>query len=71
VRVLTLDEIDKLDAELRPKYGPIVPFVAATGLRPAEWAALQRRDVDRRARVLSVRGTKTKRSRRAWFDPNV
>ena len=39
-------------------------FAAATGLRPAEWANLERRDVDRMRRVLTVRGTKTRGSRR-------
>jgi integrase len=49
-------------------------FAAATGLRPEEWIALERRDIDRQAGVLSVRRTvspgevvepgKTTRSRR-------
>jgi integrase len=64
VRVLTITEIDALDAELGRRYGPIVPFAAATGLRPSEWAHLERRDIDREGRVLTVRGTKTVRSRR-------
>ena len=41
-----------------------MPFAAATGLRPAEWARLERRDVDRLKRILTVRGTKTDGSRR-------
>ena len=41
-----------------------VRFAAATGLRPAEWASVERRDIDRVRRVLSVRGTKTQRSKR-------
>jgi integrase len=59
VRAYTLAELDALEAELGPDYGPFVPLVAATGARPLEAALLERRDVDRRRRVLAVRGTKT------------
>jgi integrase len=59
VRAFTPDELAALDAELDPAYAPLVPLAAATGLRPAEWAALTRADVDTRGRVLHVRGTKT------------
>jgi integrase len=64
VRVLTVAEVDALEVELGLKYGPIVAFAAATGLRPSEWVTLERRDIDRQARVVTVRGTKTARSRR-------
>jgi integrase len=57
IRAYTRDELDALAAELAPAYGPLPAFVAATGLRPEEWQALERRDVDRRARVLNVRRT--------------
>jgi integrase len=53
----TLDEVDAIAAELGPVYGPLVRFAAATGLRPQEWAGLERRDVDRTARIVSVRRT--------------
>ena len=64
VRAYTLAELDALDAELGPEYGPLVPLVAATGLRPLEAARLERRDVDRTRRLLTVRGQKTVGSRR-------
>lgn len=38
---------------------PFVLLVAATGARPLEAALLERRDVDRARRLLTVRGTKT------------
>ena len=62
IRVYTLAELDALDAELGVTFGPIVPFVAATGLRPQEWIQLARTDVDRGRRLLAVNGTKTARS---------
>lgn len=44
----------RLLLELGPADGPIVAFAAATGLRPQEWLALERRDVIRDRRVLRV-----------------
>ncbi len=67
-------ELNAVAVNLAPRYGPMVIFAAATGLRPAEWLALERRDVDREARVVYVRRsftkgrlkcTKTEASRRA------
>jgi integrase len=67
-------ELDAVAANLAPRYRPMVIFAAATGLRPAEWLALEWRDVDREARVVYVRRsftkgrlkcTKTEGSRRA------
>ncbi len=48
------EEIAAIAAELGPRFGPIVTFAAGTGLRPEEWLALERRDVDREARVATV-----------------
>jgi integrase len=64
VRAYTIAELDALEAELGPQYGPFVPLVAATGLRPLEAALLERREVDRTRKLLAVRGTKTAGSRR-------
>ena len=55
-------------------FGPIAIFGVETGLRPSEWMALERRDIDRKNKTVRVRrsvvdGTvkehgKTERSRR-------
>ena len=50
-------ELDALAAELSPEDAALVRFAAATGLRPEEWAALLRADVDRHARIVTVRRT--------------
>ena len=68
------DQIRAVAERLGPVSGPMVVFGAATGLRPAELAALEQRDVDRSAGVVyvrrqlvrsQVRPTKTRRSVRA------
>jgi integrase len=64
IRAYSPAELAALEEELDPAYAPIVPFAAATGLRPSEWAALQRPQVDRQRRLLQVPGTKTTGSRR-------
>ena len=74
VRAYTMEELDAIAEELVPAYRPLPAFAAATGLRPEEWQALERRDIDRSAAVLNVRRTvsggevvdlgKTTRSRR-------
>jgi integrase len=67
-------ELDAVAAELSPCYRPMVIFAADTGLRPAEWLALEWRDIDLTARVVYVhrsftkgrlKCTKTEASRRA------
>jgi integrase len=57
VRVFTPDELAALSAELSPAFAAVPAFVAATGLRPGEWAPLTRADVDRRAGILTVART--------------
>jgi hypothetical protein len=37
-------ELAAVAAKLGPRHGPMVLFAAATGLRPGEWIALERRD---------------------------
>ena len=74
VRVFSYLELEAIGAELSPQYQSLPSFAAATGLRPEEWQALERRDIDRRAGLLNVRQTvsnyelvelgKTSRSRR-------
>jgi integrase len=64
VRVFTRAELDAMALELSATYAPLPAFAAATGLRPEEWAGLERRDVDRRAGVVKVLRTVTGGKRR-------
>jgi integrase len=74
IRAYTLAELDALAVELSQPYQPLPAFAAATGLRPEEWLALERRDIDRRAGIVNIGRTvsdgvivelgKTSRSRR-------
>jgi integrase len=57
IRAYTLAELDALSAELSKPYQPLPSFAAASGLRPEEWAALERRDIDRRTGIVTVRRT--------------
>ncbi len=67
-------QIEAVAAQLRPEYGAMVIFAAATGLRPSELFGLEWRDLDRDAGVVYVRRafangrlkqTKTRLSNRA------
>jgi integrase len=62
VRELTRDEQDRLFAKLRPDLHPFVALALMTGLRRAELAALQWRQVDFDAAMIRVRqkGGKTR-----------
>jgi integrase len=62
VRVFTPAELTALCAELDTRGAAAIRFAADTGLRPSEWAHVERRDINRQKRILTVRGTKTKRS---------
>jgi integrase len=57
VQTFTLGELDLVADELSPTFRPVPVFAALTGLRPCEWVALERRDVDREAGVVTVRRT--------------
>ncbi len=57
VRAYTRAELDGIATELSTAYRSLPDFAAATGLRPEEWGALERRDIDRRGGVLNVRRT--------------
>jgi integrase len=47
VRAYSVQEVEAIAAELSPIYQPLPVFAAATGLRPEEWQALERRDINR------------------------
>ena len=49
------DDVEAVATRLRGGLGPMVIFAAATGLRPGEWVALERRDLDTESRVAYVR----------------
>jgi integrase len=57
VPTFTLAELEAIGDELAAPFQPLPIFAALTGLRPCEWTALERRDVDRRAGVVTVRRT--------------
>src|SRR6266487_4138537 len=48
-------ELEAIAAAIGLRYGPMILCAAATGLRPAEWIALEKRDLDREERVVYVR----------------
>ena len=55
IRPLTVEELGRVVGELGDAaHGPLVNFAAETGLRPCEWLALERRDVDRAGRLMYV-----------------
>jgi integrase len=53
-------ELEALAVAIGLRYGPMILFAAATGLRPAEWIALEKRDVNRKERVVYVRRSFTR-----------
>lgn len=51
----SLADVDAVDVELGDRFGGVAVFGVETGLRPEEWIALERRDLDRQAQVVRVR----------------
>lgn len=49
------EDLRLLARALGPRYGPMILFAAATGLRPGEWTALEHRDIDLIAGVVLVK----------------
>jgi integrase len=54
IQPLTPDQLDAICSELAPADAAIVTFAAETGLRTNEWAALERRDIDRTNPAVAV-----------------
>ncbi len=48
------EEVFAVADELDPRYRAIPIFAVGTGLRPEEWLALERSDIDREARLVRV-----------------
>jgi integrase len=51
----SIEQLEAVGAELGHPFRPLPVFVGLTGLRPEEWLALERGDVDRAAGVVHVR----------------
>jgi len=62
IRAFTRVELDAIVTELSPAHAPLPTFAAATGLRPEEWQALERRYIDRGA-GCSPCGARSRRDR--------
>jgi integrase len=54
MKIFSWHELQLVAAELRPAHRAIPIFAAGTGLRPEEWIAIERRDLDRQRRVVNV-----------------
>jgi integrase len=54
LRPFAPEQIDALAVELGAVYGLLVVVAVETGLRPEEWVALERRDIDKSGQALTV-----------------
>jgi integrase len=55
VQAFSVDEVEAIAIELGPTLGAAIVFAAWTGMRPEEWIALERGDIDRPARTARIR----------------
>lgn len=51
----TIDDLEAIGEELSGPFAQLPVVAALTGLRPEEWMALERRDIDRQAGIVHVR----------------
>src|SRR5262249_11568797 len=68
-RIIVFDSWVQADAvaALCGSWGPLVTVAIDTGMRPGELQALEWSDVDLRAGTVTIRGTKTEKSRRLVY----
>ena len=57
MQTVSPDDVERIAVELGPTYGPVIRFAAATGMRPEEWIAIERQDIDRACSVVRVART--------------
>jgi hypothetical protein len=59
------EQVDMLEADLGD-WGPLAILAVGTGMVQQEWTALERRDIDLRDRVVTVRRFVVNRRSRSW-----
>jgi integrase len=62
----TVGDLEAVGVELPPAFSALPVFAGLTGLRPEEWIALERHDVDREAGIVHVRRVFTDRQVKAY-----